>query len=234
MGKWDKQINNKNYDPFFKYYSWSIFHGHIDWRWFKAQAIAESNLVYDAISSVGAMGLMQIMPETWNEIKNEIILNESFDIESNIKAGIYYDKKMWDIWTTDRPKIQRLQLMFASYNAGAGNIIKSQNLAKADELEGDTWDQILVYLIDVTGKSNSEQTIDYVEKIIEIYREMTKEDIEESIYETIKKETWRTDNTKIYELDDILNKIEKEGYNVFDIKIHGKDHFVVISKLKNV
>ena len=61
----------------------------VDWRWFKAQAIAESGLNPKAVSSCGAQGLMQLMPDTLAEIAKELHLpNSPFDPLLNIKAGV--------------------------------------------------------------------------------------------------------------------------------------------------
>ena len=57
------------YDELFKKYSKRYFGPAFDWRLFKAQAMAESNLSPAAKSGVGARGLMQLMPTTFREIQ---------------------------------------------------------------------------------------------------------------------------------------------------------------------
>ncbi len=57
--------------------------------------------------------------------------------------------------------------MFGSYNAGKGNIIKAQKLAKKDGLDPNLWDSIEKKLANVTGK-HSKETIGYVNKINDI------------------------------------------------------------------
>ena len=57
------------YDMHFSKYSKRYFGVGFDWRYFKAQAVAESNLREDARSWAGAEGLMQIMPRTFQEIR---------------------------------------------------------------------------------------------------------------------------------------------------------------------
>ena len=57
------------YDPIFKKYAKRYFGIGFDWRRFKAQAMAESNLDSTATSWVGARGLMQLMPSTFAAIQ---------------------------------------------------------------------------------------------------------------------------------------------------------------------
>lgn len=120
-GHWPTQ-----YDGYFRKYSKRYFGPHFDWRWFKAQAIAESNLRPDAVSPVGAKGLMQIMPATYLDIKKA---NPHFlDLTEprwNIAAGIYYDRMLYRKWQKRISEHERLMLAFASYNAGLGNILRA-------------------------------------------------------------------------------------------------------------
>lgn len=111
------------YDKYFRKYSKRYFGANFDWQWFKAQAIAESNLNPDATSHVGAIGLMQIMPTTYLEIQDA---NPHFqkltEPRWNIAAGIYYDRMLFRKWQTGLAEQERLLLTFASYNAGLGGI----------------------------------------------------------------------------------------------------------------
>lgn len=115
-----------DYDHLFRKYSKRYFGAHFDWHWFKAQAIAESNLNPEAKSRVGAVGIMQIMPATYSDIKRS---NPHFgELESprwNVAAGIYYNRMLFRKWQQTLSERERLLLTFASYNAGLGSIKKA-------------------------------------------------------------------------------------------------------------
>ncbi|WP_126456614.1 transglycosylase SLT domain-containing protein [Sulfuriflexus mobilis] len=118
----DSDTWSRQYDHHFKKYTKRYFGPFYDWHWFKAQGIAESHLKATAESHRGAVGLMQILPSTYAEIKEK---NPYFkDIQSprwNIAAGIFYDRELYRRWQ-DLPEQERLYLAFASYNAGYGRI----------------------------------------------------------------------------------------------------------------
>jgi len=156
------------YDNLFQRYSAEFFPEE-DWKWFKAQAIAESALQPLAESVVGAMGLMQLMPPTAIEMAHRLNIDHvaSYDPEFNIRCGIGYDRRMWNIWKQE-VGIERLRFMFASYNAGAGNIIKAQRLATVK----DKWDSVSAYLHRVTGVRHSNETLGYVRRIEKVYAEL--------------------------------------------------------------
>jgi len=163
------------YDKYFSKYSKRYFGPNFDWRYFKAQAVAESRLKATAKSRTGAVGIMQIMPKTFKEItrKNPSIRGTRRQPRWNIAAGIYYDRmlwnawKAWKAWKAERPFQDRISFMFGSFNAGKGNILKAQKLARKKGLEHNLWEPIEGTLPRVTGR-NSQETIGYVRKINKI------------------------------------------------------------------
>src|SRR5258708_33654876 len=62
------QQHSERYDAAFRRYTKRYFGIGFDWRLFKAQAMAESDLDPKATSPVGARGLMQLMPSTFQAI----------------------------------------------------------------------------------------------------------------------------------------------------------------------
>ncbi|NCC23850.1 MAG: lytic transglycosylase [Deltaproteobacteria bacterium] len=82
----------------------------------------ESGYRSDAVSSAGAQGLMQIMPDT----QKDLGLKRPFDPEENIDAGIRYLKMMLT-------KFQDIPLALAAYNAGPTNVEKYRGIPPFQE-----------------------------------------------------------------------------------------------------
>lgn len=154
------------YDTLFSKYSKRFFGPGFDWKLFKAQAVAESGLKADAKSGVGAVGLMQIMPATFKEIKrkNQYIKGTRAEPRWNIAAGIYYDRRLFDTWQAERPFKDKMAFTYGSFNAGKGNVLKAQKIAENKGHNPNLWESIEKTLPKVTGK-NSAETLHYVEKI---------------------------------------------------------------------
>ncbi|KAA3513728.1 transglycosylase SLT domain-containing protein [Agrobacterium vitis] len=80
--------------------------------WIVAVKRAESHDDVRAVSPAGALGLMQIMPGTWAELRTRYRLgHDPFDPRDNIIAGTAYLREMLDRYRT-------VPAMLAAYNAG--------------------------------------------------------------------------------------------------------------------
>ena len=131
------------YDPTFQKYAKRYFGAGTDWRWFKAQGMAESDLTPSARSRVGARGIMQLMPSTYGQIKSALPKFGAIDDpEWNIAAGILHDRDLWTLWGRDVPETERWAFMFASYNAGEGTIMRARRAAEAARLDHSRWPAI--------------------------------------------------------------------------------------------
>ncbi len=121
---------------------------------------SESSFQPDSVSKAGAVGLMQLMPDTaeWIAKKKNIEYNvdKLTDPAYNISLGCWYLDYLLDTWENDLPKT------IASYNAGRSNVI--------NWLEESIWD-------------GSEDTVDdipfpetrrYTGKVLKSYEEYTR------------------------------------------------------------
>jgi soluble lytic murein transglycosylase-like protein len=126
----DKKISER-YDPVFRKYTKRYFGPAFDWKYFKAQGYAESGLHATARSQVGARGVMQLMPSTYQEIASHRPEFGPIDQpEWNIAAGIMHDRYLWELWGSGIPDDDRHHFMFASYNAGEGTINRALGVAR--------------------------------------------------------------------------------------------------------
>lgn len=82
--------------------------------WIWAVMRVESGGNSRAVSRAGAMGLMQIMPATWADLRARYGLGaDPFDVRDNIMAGAAYLRAMHD-------RYGNASAMLAAYNAGPG------------------------------------------------------------------------------------------------------------------
>jgi transglycosylase-like protein with SLT domain len=82
-------------------------------RWIRAIMRVESDGKQRARSKKGAMGLMQIMPGTWTELRLRYRLGgDPYDVRDNILAGAAYIRELSDRYGTPG--------FVAAYNAGPG------------------------------------------------------------------------------------------------------------------
>nr|WP_313533828.1 lytic transglycosylase domain-containing protein [Brucella anthropi] len=98
-------------------------------RWIRAVMQAESDHDPHAISPKGAMGLMQIMPATWQELRVRHRLGDDpYDPRDNILAGAAYIAELHDLYGSPG--------FLAAYNAGPGRYEK--HLVTGDPLPAET------------------------------------------------------------------------------------------------
>jgi len=91
----------------------------------KAIIKVESSFNPAAVSDKGAMGLMQLMPRTAEEMR----VGAPFEAEENIMGGSRYLRKLLDLFEGD------LQLGLAAYNAGPARVLENGAIPKIPETE---------------------------------------------------------------------------------------------------
>jgi membrane-bound lytic murein transglycosylase F len=98
-----------------------------DWLYLRAQGIAESNLDPNAVSPVGAAGVMQFMPGTWGDCERALNIRASrFSPKASIICGGWYMDRMLRAFTSPRSTIERWRWAWSAYNWGLGSVLRAQ------------------------------------------------------------------------------------------------------------
>ena len=129
-----------------------------------AQGFQESKLRQDARSHAGAIGVMQIMPATGQELK----VGDITVLEPNIHAGAKYMDQLMKRFgaEADFSEEERPLFAFASYNAGQGNIARMRKLAAERGLDDNQWfNNVELVVADRIGI----ETTTYVRNIYKYY-----------------------------------------------------------------
>lgn len=134
----------------------------LPWKLWAGQVWQESRFDPNARSPAGAVGLAQFMPGTWNEVTKAMGLGlaDRTTAELSVQAGAFYMARQRAVWKAERPEADRHNLAMASYNAGAGNIIKAQRLCGDPPL----YEPIMTCLPQVTGH-HARETLGYAPAI---------------------------------------------------------------------
>jgi len=163
---------SERYDPTFRKYTKRYFGPAFDWKYFKAQGIAESGLDSTAKSWVGARGVMQLMPSTYRDIASHRPEFGTIDQpEWNIAAGIMHDRYLWTLYQKDISDDERHRFMFASYNAGEGTINRAISMARAKEVGPPVWSSVEL-IAPTVGRWRYTETLGYVRRIDSAYTKL--------------------------------------------------------------
>lgn len=93
----------------------------------KAQIYQESRFDPQAVSPVGALGLMQLMPQTAQYLGG---VADPFDPDQNIYAGVIYLSEQYEHLAEIPCFSDRISAALASYNGGRGYINKALALGR--------------------------------------------------------------------------------------------------------
>ena len=136
----------------------------LDWMLMAAQGYQESRLDHSAKSHVGAIGVMQVMPETGKELR----VGDISELEPNIHAGIKYIRTMIDRNYANEPMddINKMLFAFAAYNAGPGRVRQLRREATTRGLDPNVWFNNVER---VAAERIGRETVTYVSNIYKYY-----------------------------------------------------------------
>lgn len=114
----------------------------VDQDLLEAVAKTESSFDPTAYSKAGAIGVMQVMPNTFAALE---VGSNIWDAQTNINAGAKYLSQLLEKNNGD------VEMALASYNAGSGNVAKY-----GKEKYAKYYTTVMANYHDLTGKSNAD------------------------------------------------------------------------------
>jgi len=136
----------------------------MDWMLMAAQGYQESRLDQSAHSRVGAIGVMQVMPDTGKELN----VGDITQLEANIHAGVKFIRTMVDRYYGKEAMddLNKVFFAFAAYNAGPGRVRQLRREAEARGLDPNVWFNNVER---IASERIGRETVTYVSNIYKYY-----------------------------------------------------------------
>ncbi len=136
----------------------------IDYLLMAAQGYQESRLDHSVRSPAGAIGIMQVMPATGEEMN----VGDIREIDPNIHAGVKYIRFMVDQYFENEPmtKQNKVLFAFAAYNAGPGRVAQLRREAAKRGLDPNVW---FNHVEMIAAEKIGSETVTYVSNIFKYY-----------------------------------------------------------------
>lgn len=161
------------YDDIFKKYAMQCGW---DWRLMAAQAYQESAFDPEAVSYMGATGLMQLMPSTARDVG--VSPSDVFDPQHNVRGAAKLISQLNARYAFIANADERLNFVLAAYNAGPGHVDDARALAKKYGKDPNVWlGNVDAYVLNMSqpeyynqtevkhGYFRGSETYDYVNSI---------------------------------------------------------------------
>ena len=162
----------------------------IDWQLIKCQVNQESSFNPRAVSSCGAIGLLQLLPATAQELG--FAKDELYIPEKNLRAGITYLYRQYYRFPEIPNLVERVKFALASYNGGRGYINAALSLARKSSGPWREWNYAKAFLAHPACRVNGHhpdygQIIGYVDRIWSSYTVLPARNEQVIIAEKIKR-----------------------------------------------
>ena len=122
----------------------------LDWRLMTAMIVQESGFKENAESHAGAMGLMQLMPNTAKELG----VTDPYIANDSIAGATRYFRSLYDLYP-ESSHPNRVRIALASYNGGRGHIKDAQMIALHRYDDPNRWECISKNLALLTEKDKA-------------------------------------------------------------------------------
>ena len=135
-----------------------------DYLMVTALGYQESRLNQNARSHVGAIGIMQLMPDTGRALK----VGDITRIEPNVHGGFKYLRQIYDLHldTEGLDEQNRTLFAIAAYNAGSGRVARLREEAAAKGLDPNQWFNNVEL---IAARRVGQETVVYVRNIYKYY-----------------------------------------------------------------
>jgi len=135
-----------------------------DYLMVAAQGYQESRLDQNARSHAGAVGIMQVMPETGAELR----VGDITQPDPNVHAGVKYMRRLYDRHFDDEGMDEQNRTLFAmaAYNAGPGRVAALRAEAKEKGLDPHVWFNNVEL---IAARRVGQETVSYVRNIYKYY-----------------------------------------------------------------
>lgn len=147
----------------------------IDWKLIIAVIAQESRFDPQAVSWMGAVGLMQIIPK-YSELDTDSLL---FDEEANMREGARILKQHL-VHFAYLDSVNQMRFALASYNAGIGHVADARQLAIDLNKNPNDWDGVQESLLMLMNREHYKhakygfvrgiETVNYVNSILNRYK----------------------------------------------------------------
>lgn len=135
-----------------------------DYLMLAAQGYQESGLDQNKVSSSGAIGVMQVMPATGQQMR----VGDIRKLDPNIHAGTKYLRKLREVYFSDPgiDDLNRTLFCFAAYNAGPTRVQSLRREAEQRKLDPNQWFNNVER---VAARRIGRETVQYVANIYKYY-----------------------------------------------------------------
>jgi len=135
-----------------------------DYLMLAAQGYQESRLNQEARSHVGAIGIMQVMPDTGAEMR----VGDITQADPNVHAGAKYMRRLYQRHFDDAgmDEQNRTLLAIAAYNAGPGRVAALRAEAAKKGLDPNVWFNNVEL---IAARRVGQETVSYVRNIYKYY-----------------------------------------------------------------